>query len=95
MEKVQFGSKVMVLDRKLLATSAVMQAHQLAVLPENLSLEDAASLSVAFPAVIYSLLYTANLQKEQSILIHSACNNLGLAALQLSRMIGAKVWRSL
>jgi NADPH:quinone reductase-like Zn-dependent oxidoreductase len=81
----------MILDQNLLATSAVVQAHRLAVIPESLSLEDAASLSVAVPAAIYALLYAGNLQKGQSVLIQSAFDDVGHAAIQIARMAEAEV----
>ena len=90
-QSVHVGDKVMVLDPRLLATRAVVQSHQLAVIPGHLSLQDAASLSVGFPVAVYALFYAANLQEGQSILIQSAGDGVALAAMQVSQSLGAKV----
>ena len=44
-----------------------------------------------FSTAYYSLVERANLQKDETILIHSACGGVGLAAIQVARMIGAKI----
>ncbi|UKZ84220.1 uncharacterized protein TrAFT101_000135 [Trichoderma asperellum] len=41
---------------------------------------------------IYSLINVGGLKKGQSVLIHSGCGGVGLAAIQLARMIGAGIY---
>ncbi|RDA86109.1 hypothetical protein CP532_1175 [Ophiocordyceps camponoti-leonardi (nom. inval.)] len=61
-------------------------------IPDSLSLEDAATMPLAFSTVIYSLIDLAQMDKSQSILIHSASGGIGLAAVQLSKMVGATIY---
>lgn len=57
-----------------------------------MSLEDAAAISCIYATAIYCLITVGNLQKGQSVLIHSACGGVGLAAIQVCRMIGAEIY---
>ncbi|THC99609.1 hypothetical protein EYZ11_000876 [Aspergillus tanneri] len=41
---------------------------------------------------IYCLVHLARLQKDESVLIHSACGGVGLAAIRVSQVIGAKIY---
>ncbi|KAJ5698397.1 fatty acid synthase S-acetyltransferase [Penicillium macrosclerotiorum] len=61
-------------------------------IPDALSLEDASTMIVVYSTVFYSLLHLASLCEGQSILIHSACGGVGLAAIQVCREIGAIIY---
>jgi len=52
-------------------------------IPDSLTYVDAASMATVYSTVIYSLLDKARLEKGQSVLIHSACGGVGLAAVQI------------
>ncbi|KAG8157863.1 hypothetical protein KVR01_012135 [Diaporthe batatas] len=60
--------------------------------PPYLSVEEAAALPITGVTAYYSLVTLANLQKEDSILIHSATGGTGQMALQLAQSIGAQVF---
>jgi NADPH:quinone reductase-like Zn-dependent oxidoreductase len=79
------------LGQGFLANSITISADQAAKIPDSLTFEDAATMPLAFCTAIYALRNVANLQKGQTILIHSACGSVGLAAIQLSQMAGAEV----
>ncbi|KAI0970067.1 KR domain-containing protein [Xylaria arbuscula] len=49
-------------------------------------------MPVVFATAIHSLIDIARLEKNQSVLIHSRCGGVGLAAIQISRMIGARIF---
>ncbi|KAJ6018051.1 fatty acid synthase S-acetyltransferase [Penicillium sp. IBT 35674x] len=89
-EDFQEGDQVLVCGYSLLRTSAVISSHSCIRLPPGLSLEDAATVSVAFCTVIYSLITLGGLRKGQSVLIHSAAGGVGLAAIQISRLLDAE-----
>lgn len=60
--------------------------------PPYLSVEQAAALPITGVTAYYSLVTLANLQKEDTILIHSATGGTGQMALQLAQSIGAEVF---
>ncbi|OJJ78433.1 uncharacterized protein ASPGLDRAFT_62541 [Aspergillus glaucus CBS 516.65] len=91
-EHVRVGDKVAFLYDGLFSTRVVVPALLCHTVPEEMSLEDAAGNSVIFATAIYCLITVGNLQKDQSVLIHSACGGVGLAAIQVCRMIGAKIY---
>ncbi|KAJ5762471.1 polyketide synthase [Penicillium nucicola] len=87
---ISIGDRVLLLDIGILGTHAVVHEQRCAPLPEELSLEDAATMPTVFLTAIYSLIDVAQIRKDQSVLIHSACGGVGLAAIQVCRLIGVK-----
>ncbi|KAF7113795.1 hypothetical protein CNMCM5793_004850 [Aspergillus hiratsukae] len=86
------GDRIVTAGRGLMATRRILPAGSCLVIPDNLSLEDAAAGACVFTTVIYSFLHCANLQKGQTVLIHSACGGVGLGAIQICQMIGAEIF---
>ncbi|KAI1101771.1 hypothetical protein F4804DRAFT_334979 [Jackrogersella minutella] len=86
------GDRVMALCNGCLATRNVAPAEIVMKIPDDLSFEAAATIPVCFGTVIYGLIDIGRLERGQSVLIHSACGGVGLAALQVSRMLGAEIY---
>lgn len=61
-------------------------------IPDCLSTAEAASLPITGVTAHYSLVSLASLQKDESILIHSATGGTGQMALQIAQAIGAVVY---
>ena len=59
--------------------------------PTNLSFEEAATLTVVFLTAYYSLDYLGRISGEDTVLIHSATGGVGLAAIQIAQLMGAKI----
>ncbi|KAI3322568.1 putative polyketide synthase [Xylariaceae sp. AK1471] len=76
------------------AFSSVMVSPDISCvrIPEGISFEEAATMIIPFGTVIHSLITVGQLEPGQSVLIHSACGGVGLAALQVARMIGADIY---
>ncbi|KAI9934559.1 hypothetical protein MW887_000174 [Aspergillus wentii] len=91
-EHLRVGDRVSFLYDGLFSTQVVVPALLCHIVPEEISLEDAAAVSIVFATAIYCLITVGNLQKGQSVLIHSACGGVGLAAIQVCRMIGAEIY---
>lgn len=89
---IRVGDKVVVIYPGLLGTQKVVPAVSCQPVPEQMSLEDAATISCIYATAIYCLITMGNLRKGQSVLIHSACGGVGLAAIQVFRMIGAEIY---
>ncbi|KAJ4302832.1 hypothetical protein N0V90_001723 [Kalmusia sp. IMI 367209] len=61
-------------------------------LPDEMSFVEAASFPTAFCTALYSLIYVARLQKDESVLIHAASGGTGQAAVQIALRAGAEVF---
>ncbi|KAH6974491.1 hypothetical protein BKA56DRAFT_734049 [Ilyonectria sp. MPI-CAGE-AT-0026] len=61
-------------------------------IPDSISFEEAATLPVAYATALAALHNTGNLQTGQSILIHNASGDVGLAALQLAKALRTDIY---
>jgi NADPH:quinone reductase-like Zn-dependent oxidoreductase len=86
------GDRVIHMGEKCFSTSLIVSAKQCVRIPPELSFEDAATMPCVFATVIYSLIELARLEKGQSVLIHSACGGVGIAAIQICKMLGAEIY---
>ncbi|MGD9833719.1 MAG: SDR family NAD(P)-dependent oxidoreductase, partial [Piscinibacter sp.] len=87
------GDRVFGFAPRSLASHVNVPAAYLAPWPESLgSMEQAASLPVAYLTAMLGLEHIAGLRPGQRVLIHSAAGGVGLAALQLARRAGAEVF---
>ncbi|AOX04464.1 hypothetical protein BJP34_22190 [Moorena producens PAL-8-15-08-1] len=59
--------------------------------PAQMSLTAAATIPLAFLTAYYGLVYLAQIQPGDRVLIHSAAGGVGQAAVQLAQMVGAEV----
>ena len=64
----------------------------LAPIPLTLSFEAAATIPTAFVTAWYALQHVARLRPGERVLIHGAAGGVGLAALQVARLLGADVY---
>lgn len=85
------GDRVAIVAPDSICDRIQVQAKMATRIPESISLQDAASIPIAFLTAAYSLWDLANLQKEERLLIHSAAGGVGLAAVQLGHLSGAEV----
>jgi NADPH:quinone reductase-like Zn-dependent oxidoreductase len=88
---VNVGDAVIVVGDGLLCTRKIVAGERCFVLPNGISLEDAATVACVYGTVILSLIHIGRLQRGQSVLIHCGCGGVGLAAIQICQMIGAEV----
>ncbi|KXH64201.1 beta-ketoacyl synthase domain-containing protein [Colletotrichum salicis] len=75
-----------------LATSIVIPETLCAVIPRSMTLEEAASYPYSYSTVLHGLMELGRLRKDQTLLIHSTPGALGLAAIQVARMVGAEIF---
>lgn len=61
-------------------------------LPDWISFEEGTTLGIVVHTAVYGLVTLANVQKAQSVLIHSACGGVGLAAIDLCKHLGAEIY---
>lgn len=74
------------------ATHPVVPCELVLRMPDSMSFEQAATVPVCFGTVLHSLVNVARVEEGQTVLIHSACGGVGLAAIQVCRMLGARVF---
>ena len=60
--------------------------------PSSLTFEEAASVPVIFMTAYYALHDIARLQAGETVLIHAAAGGVGLAAIQVAKWIGARIF---
>ncbi|KAK3685289.1 putative polyketide synthase [Podospora appendiculata] len=85
------GDHVVAFDHRCFSSRFVTSAYLVAKMPEGLSFEDAATMPCVYTTVIHALINVGGLQKDQTVLIHSACGGVGIAAINLCKMIYATV----
>ena len=69
----------------------VVPQDKVAALPATMSLEQAAGVPQIFMTSWNALVHRAKLQRGETILVQSAGNGAGIAAVQIARNIGARV----
>ena len=75
------------------SSHTVVAANRALVLPEEVSLETAASIPVTYLTAHHMLHYLGHMKKGDSVLIHGGAGGVGTAALQLCQWAGVdKVW---
>ncbi|KAI1300936.1 putative polyketide synthase [Xylaria venustula] len=86
------GDRVMFMFTGSFTTHLVVPAALCVKMVDSMSFEQAAAIPCVYATVLYGLIDKANLSKGQSVLIHSACGGVGLAAIQLAQVIGAEIY---
>jgi acyl transferase domain-containing protein/NADPH:quinone reductase-like Zn-dependent oxidoreductase/acyl carrier protein len=88
---VQPGDSVLGFGRESFATRLTADARVFTRVPEGIGTAAAATIPVAFLTAWYALVQMAQLQPGEWVLIHGAAGGVGLAALQIARLRGARV----
>jgi NADPH:quinone reductase len=71
--------------------AVTIESHQLAKIPEALDFERAAGLTVTYGTTLYALRERAQLTPGESLVVLGASGGTGLAAIELGKMMGARV----
>lgn len=90
--RLAVGDRVVGLASNLLSTVTTSPETYYEKLPKHVSFVKGASSALVFVTAIYSLRNVGRLTKGQSVLIHSGAGGVGLAAMQVTRMLGAKIF---
>ncbi|KAI0840953.1 polyketide synthase [Hypoxylon sp. FL0890] len=86
------GDRVVAMGPGHFATHERLPRWAVCKLEDNEDFTVASTIPIVFSTAIYGLIYRANLQHGESVLIHSAAGGVGLAAIQLAKHIGAKIF---
>lgn len=92
-EDLRIGDRVIVMGgTSLFTTEALVPSISCWTFPSSLSFQEAATMPCVLLTVIHGLLEVGQMRSSQTVLIHSACGGVGLAAIQLCRMVGATIY---
>lgn len=91
-QNVSVGDRVVSWGLGSYATVVRNQAQLVQKIPTDMSFSTAVSLPNAFIAAYYSLIKVANIQKKDSILIQSAGDVAGQAAVQIAKTVGCQIF---
>jgi len=86
------GDAVMGFGAACFASHVVTRADAVAPVPQGWTFESAATVPTVFFTVYYALKHLADLQPGERVLIHGAAGGVGIAAIQLARHLGAKIY---
>ncbi|KAL3496347.1 hypothetical protein BJX62DRAFT_251184 [Aspergillus germanicus] len=86
------GDRVALLTTGTFRTRFVVHSRYCIRVPEHVSLEDAATMPSVYITACYCLVHLARLHKSETVLIHSACGGVGLAAIRVCEYIGATMY---
>jgi NADPH2:quinone reductase len=73
------------------ASWVVMPENALHIIPSKLSFAQAAGLLSSYETAYHCLLTRGRLREGETVLIHGASGSTGLAAVQVAKLVGAKV----
>ena len=90
-KNVRVGDEVIAFGKKCFASHAICDARLTTLKPQGLDWMESATIGVIFVTAYLALVERAHLQPSETVLIHSACGGVGLAAIQISKMMGANV----
>ena len=85
------GDRVMARCLGGYAEEAVAAVDKTYKIPDSMSFEEAAGFAVAYGTAHVGLSHRANLKAGETLLVHGAAGGVGLAAVELGKLMGATV----
>ena len=73
------------------AEFALLPASSLSLVPDNMGLAEAAAYPAAYLTAYVALVRRANLQPGETLLVHGASGGVGMAAVDVGKLLGATV----
>ncbi|KAJ3374744.1 hypothetical protein GGF31_006641 [Allomyces arbusculus] len=73
------------------ATHVLADTHSLFKIPGALSFEEASGIFITYPTSYAALVLRANVQPGETVLVHAGAGGVGLAAIQIAKLLGATV----
>lgn len=85
------GDKVLLIGDNILATEAIVPVKQCVKIPQDVEAQTAASLLYIYATAIQALSNLARILEDEVVLVNAADNLIGLAAVHICKIVGAKV----
>ncbi|KAL8927685.1 MAG: hypothetical protein Q9172_001245 [Xanthocarpia lactea] len=89
---VSVGDRVAIIDRGVFSSIVITLELLCVKLPDGLGFEEGSTMFFPYLTAMQSLITIGRLEKGQSVLIHSACGGVGLAAVQLAQVVEAEIY---
>lgn len=86
------GTAVMGFAPSAFSSHLTIPATTLCAVPDGISTDVAASIPTIFVTALYALADLARLKTGETVLIHGAAGGVGLAAMQIAKQIGARIF---
>ena len=86
------GDRVIGLGKGFMRRFAKLDASAAVKIPDNLDLDAAATIPIAFLTAEYCLTELGRLKRGETVLLHLGTGGVGLAAIQVARAIGAEIF---
>ncbi|KAL8881851.1 MAG: hypothetical protein Q9198_001030, partial [Flavoplaca austrocitrina] len=90
--KFSVGDRVVLMGCNTFATTVTQSELLCEKLPDSVSLLNGAGSPLCFTTAIYGLVDMGRLEEGQSVLIHSAAGGVGIAAIQVAKMLKATIY---
>ena len=91
-ESVRVGDPVIALTNPAFATFVTADAALVVRKPAAMTMEEGATIPIAFMTAAYALREIARVQPGERVLVHAAAGGVGLAAVQVARRAGAEIF---
>ncbi|KAM0454086.1 hypothetical protein ACHAO4_004834 [Trichoderma viride] len=86
------GDRVMAIGHGCFTTNFISDASLVVKIPNHLGFEEAATVPCVYATAIHALVNLGGLREGMSVLVHSACGGVGIAALNICKMMGAEIY---
>jgi len=73
------------------ASAALAPRSAVVKMPDTMSFEHGAAFGIVYQTSYFGLVYRADLQPGETLLVHAAAGGVGLAAVQIGKALGARV----
>ena len=91
-EEFRPGDRVMGMGKRCLQRFMTVEPAALTLIPDDLTLEQAATIPSAFATAHYALNHVGRMRKGDKVFIHVATGGVGTAAVQLAQAAGAEIF---
>lgn len=88
----EVGDEVMTFGSNCFSRYITSSSSLIVPKPKSISLEEAATIPVAFMTAYYGLVELARLRAKERVLIHAATGGVGMAAVQVAKWAGAEIF---
>lgn len=89
---LEIGDRVAFMCPGSFTTSRILPSALCVKLEPSISFEEGATIPCVYVTAMMALVDKGNLGKGQTVLIHSACGGVGLAAIQIAKSLGAEIF---
>lgn len=86
------GQRVMAMPEGAYSTYARCPSTSIALIPDSMSIEEAATIPIVYCTAYYGLFDLGRLSAGERVLIHAGAGGVGQAAIQLAQMVGADIY---